>query len=586
MAKKTARNKPADEPAQGEAGDKGAQKPRQAKNIVLCSDGTGNSGGKASGTNVWSLSNAVWRGPNSEGKLPPKTQITFYDDGVGTHAFKPFRILGGAFGFGYSRNVRELYKSLALTYDPGDRIHVFGFSRGAYTVRVLSGLILGCGILNRHDFEQSAELDKAVESVFRAYRKRYRTIYGRAMRALSKPDDSKRDEAAKGPMAPPHDHPVYPLEQTRIAFIGVWDTVDAIGMPMDWMSDLLNLIFPFKFPDHNLSDRVDKACHALAIDDERRTFWPVMWNEKGEETGRIEQVWFPGVHSNVGGGYPKDQMAEVSLDWMMRHAHAEGEGLHFYDDKWNAVREGANAHGKLYDSRAGLAAYYRYGPRDMLKICRGRGFWRRLCEKLLRDKNRCTAFFGPAVEIKRPKVHFSALRRASRATEDYAPVYLTEGVEVVATDLERDEPLRDRLSKAHFDTAETRAFRLDAAHQVVIKQRILYHLFLAYTFGILVAAAWFLWCPRATARAPAEVTWPAPFEWTFNLIGKLVPDFLASFLAPLFGYLKANPLDLAVVVAALLALLIAKGRFERDLRRKSLDAWQVFREYLYNNKKS
>ena len=160
MAKKSTQSKTSKAAKSGQEGEAAAARPGN-KNIVLCSDGTGNSGGKTRGTNVWALFNAVWRGRDSDGDMPPKTQITFYDDGVGTSSFKPMKILGGAFGFGYSRNVRDLYKALVLTYDPDDSLYLFGFSRGAYTVRVLAGLILVCGILDRHDekIKDSAELD-------------------------------------------------------------------------------------------------------------------------------------------------------------------------------------------------------------------------------------------------------------------------------------------------------------------------------------------------------------------------------------------------------------------------------------------
>lgn len=578
MAKRSTRGR-ASRSADPEARPEGDTPRPAGKNIVLCSDGTGNSGGKARGTNVWTIFNAVWRGRDTTGTLPPKVQVTFYDDGVGTSSFKPLKILGGAFGFGYSRNVRDLYKALVLTYDPDDSLYLFGFSRGAYTVRVLAGLILACGILDRHQIKDSAQLDKAVERVFHAYRKRYRTIAGRALRAFVR-NDTRQSEPS---LAPPHKDPIYPPETTGIAFIGVWDTVDAVGMPMDWMADLLNLIWPYKFPDNNLSDRVAKACHALAIDDERRTFWPVMWNEKDEPPGRIEQVWFPGVHSNIGGGYPKDQMAEVSLDWMMQHA--AGQGLHFYADKWSAVREGANAHGKLYDSRAGLAAYYRYAPRDIAKICKGISCWRWLCEKLLRDKARCTAFFGPPVEIARAKVHFSALRRASRATEDYAPVFLPREIEVVATDPKGDESLRRRLSDCYADTVEARTQDLLAARRVVTQHRVLYNLFIAYSLVIVGAAAWFYWCPPVPALAAAAQEWPWPLDWVFGFLDNFVPEVLAKFFAPLAAHLKANPWDLLAPVVAMLALLLAKKRLGSSLRHRALDAWQSFRGKLYDGRR-
>src|SRR5918993_271152 len=99
------------------------------KNLVLCSDGTGNSGGKLNGTNVWRLFLAV-----DQDLAPPdqgRRQVAFHDDGVGSESFKILRFIGGAFGWGISRNLCELYEFLIQTYDPGDDIYLFGFSRGA-----------------------------------------------------------------------------------------------------------------------------------------------------------------------------------------------------------------------------------------------------------------------------------------------------------------------------------------------------------------------------------------------------------------------------------------------------------------------
>ena len=113
------------------------------RNLIVCSDGTGNAGGKGRGTNVWRIFNVVER------RQAPVEQIAFYDDGVGTEDWKPFKILGSAFGWGFTRNLIDLYSFLALNYRAGDRIFLFGFSRGAFTVRTLAGIITKCGLLDR-----------------------------------------------------------------------------------------------------------------------------------------------------------------------------------------------------------------------------------------------------------------------------------------------------------------------------------------------------------------------------------------------------------------------------------------------------
>src|SRR5712691_4190800 len=135
------------------------------KNIVICSDGTGNSAIKDRGTNVFKLYEAVdVNGHLNNPTLTP--QITFYDDGVGTETFKPLKLLGGALGWGLSRNVKELYAALVRSYNPGDRIFLFGFSRGAYTVRTLGSFITTCGILERNRYVTDADLVKAVKDAY------------------------------------------------------------------------------------------------------------------------------------------------------------------------------------------------------------------------------------------------------------------------------------------------------------------------------------------------------------------------------------------------------------------------------------
>jgi uncharacterized protein (DUF2235 family) len=129
------------------------------KKIILLSDGTGNAAGKVWRTNVWRLFQSL--------ELKSSDQIAIYDDGVGTSSFKPLAILGGVFGWGLKRNVLNLYKFLCRNYRPGDKIYAFGFSRGAFTIRVVIGLVLNQGLVH---FANEAELDRKARAAFRAYR--------------------------------------------------------------------------------------------------------------------------------------------------------------------------------------------------------------------------------------------------------------------------------------------------------------------------------------------------------------------------------------------------------------------------------
>ncbi len=325
-----------------------------AKNIVLCSDGTGNRGGKGQGTNVWRIYHAIDR--NSK----KKEQVAFYDDGVGTEDYKYLRYFSGATGFGFTRNVKDLYRLLVLNYDdmsgdgtPPD-IYLFGFSRGAYTVRALAAFVASEGIIQNAQKFSERDLDFAIQALvckYRSYwRKPFHQIHSRWLTRNRRNTD-------------------YRTNRVRIKCIGVWDTVSAIGVPFDiGLKKLILKVFcPFRFHDYSLSPRVDYAFHAVSIDDRRKTFHPELWNEDDKEN-RVEQVWFSGVHSNVGGGYPKQGMSYVTLDWMMERtdtANRRNWGLHFDKPLRDEARHEANVHDKLYDSRSGVLAFYRYSPRDM-----------------------------------------------------------------------------------------------------------------------------------------------------------------------------------------------------------------------------
>lgn len=424
------------------------------KNIVLCSDGTGNTAGKDRGTNVWKVYEAA--DTNGHRRDPELVrQVAFYDDGVGTEQVKLLKALGGAFGYGLKRNVLDLYQSLCRCYQPGDRIFLFGFSRGAYTVRALAGLIARCGIVATNG-RSDRELERLSKRAYACFRKHFRTWQGAKLQQLRGVDAAEEaTEAFRRDFAVQHPEHA-PEGRAPIRFIGVWDTVDAVGLPLDHLADFLNnVVYAFRFSDYKLSPLVEMGCHALAIDDERHTFHPVLWDESEEEdgSGRIEQVWFAGAHSNVGGGYPKQGMSLVSLDWMM--AKAEGQGLRFLAQRRNELGLAQNVHDKLYNSRAGLAVYYRYKVRDIERICRDHGVL--------------------------PKIHESVLERISLATESYAPGNLPGEADLIATDTGgQSEPEARRPSNGRR--------LLDQVKGWVWCRRLAHYGFLALTLAIFLVA--------------------------------------------------------------------------------------------------
>ena len=420
------------------------------KNIIACSDGTGNTAIKGRGTNVFKLFEALdLRSYRVDANQIP--QIAFYDDGVGTQEFKPLKIFAGATGFGLSRNVRQLYTQIVRVYDPGDHIYLFGFSRGAFTVRTLAGFISRCGLLDARKFKTEAELKKGVKQAYRAYRCCYRIRLAEML--LGPPKTDKPAEIKKK---------LGFESEVRVKFIGVWDTVDAVGLPFH-LADIINTtIYRFKFPDNSLSPIVDRAFHALALNDERQSFSPVLWNESNDP--RVEQVWFAGAHSNVGGGYPKQGMSLVALDWMM--AAAEQHGLRFNGTDRKFYAEHANVDDKLYDPRSGMGIFYRWKIRDVDHISQSNG-------------------------IARPKIHMSVLERIAHATEGYAPGNIPRPAGVVTTPRESSSLLRVRCEYVGEALAAAQQARTPLLQQVrgAIRAGLLsYYLYLACCTAVLIAA--------------------------------------------------------------------------------------------------
>jgi hypothetical protein len=495
-------------PAAAEAESAGAPPARGRRNIVLLSDGTGNSAAKLNKTNVWWLYQALHLGGDD--------QIAFYDDGVGTSGFRPLQLMGGAFGWGLSRNVRDLYEFLCRHYREGDHIYLFGFSRGAFTVRTVAGLIAKCGVLDGRksvpraigdgevQLNTQEGLKAGVKLAYKSYRRGYKAPVAQLYRWL-------RDLILKPVPTPSAFREKYSLDcPVRIRFVGVWDTVAAVGLPVDELSTVIDQIFyPHRFPDQDLSALVDRACHAIAMDDERYTFHPVLWNERGTaDSERITQVWFPGMHSDVGGGYPDNDLARVSLEWMIREAgldRTRGDGLRFTAHGLRAIEQRAQPLGKMHDSRRGLGVYYRYKPRQVARLC---------------------ADLDQGVLIAEPKIHHSVLRRIAENTTGYAPAGLPVSYRVVDEHGALSGPDPDAYESAA--QRQRRGALLERAQDHVFWRRVLYYAFVFVTLAIVFMPLYRPADPGAPVRGWAEtlVAW---------LLGWL-PAFLPGPLASWAGY--------------------------------------------------
>jgi len=279
------------------------------KRIVICFDGTwGKSDRSDRASNVVRLYRSIL-GEDSSGiedgspaQPPVARTIKWYDPGVGSQWFE--RIRGGVFGFGLSRNIREGYKSLVDHYEGGDEIYLFGFSRGAYTARSLAGLIRKIGVLRReHAPRQDADDNPLIVRGYEIYRMR---------------DDTPDTPVAQQFKA------TYSWQNVGIKFLGVWDTVGALGLPFGVLKEMSE---QYAFHDTKLSRIVEHAYHAVAVDEHRKDYATTLWDSPTRPGQHMEQVWFVGGHGDVGGGTKKLEYSDIALRWMQEKAQLNGQGL-------------------------------------------------------------------------------------------------------------------------------------------------------------------------------------------------------------------------------------------------------------------
>lgn len=322
-----------------------------AKNILIAFDGTWNKPGKGKeaqeNTNVWRLFEAALPTGSKEkdgfhmgeGDLPQPgaggitRQLKWYDQGVGSHWGEKVR--GGIAGYGLGKNIQQGYEFLCRRYEPGDRIFIIGFSRGAYSARSLAGMIRNCGLIHPSRFVCYPVSAEPHELVIRAYNL-YRNRSG---------VDSKRAKNFREEFGVP-ENSLNVHQEVEIQFVGVWDTVGALGIPLPWRAVEEANQQRHGFHDTQLSHIVRNAYHAVAIDEHRPEFDVCLWTpdqevasekdkqeqgtkKEGEQKpGQVlQQVWFAGAHSNVGGGYKERGLADVPLRWMADKAEACGLAL-------------------------------------------------------------------------------------------------------------------------------------------------------------------------------------------------------------------------------------------------------------------
>jgi uncharacterized protein (DUF2235 family) len=275
------------------------------RNIVLCCDGTANEFARHN-TNVVKLYSAL--------QHDPARQLTYYHPGLGTMepagalttpARKVTKVLGMALGYGLEHDVRDAYLFLTRYFEPGDTVFLFGFSRGAYTVRAVGSLLHMYGLVQQGNDALIPYTIRMMMAIERA-----RRAQDGSARAINEYFELARE--FKQTMA---------RTDCRPWFVGVWDTVSSVG----WVENPLKLPYIANNPD------IQIGRHAIAIDERRAFFRSHLWRtpaDASQPSGPrdVMQVWFPGVHCDVGGGYPEAEsgLSKLALEWMLDEAQAAG----------------------------------------------------------------------------------------------------------------------------------------------------------------------------------------------------------------------------------------------------------------------
>lgn len=340
------------------------------KNIVILADGTGQDGGKGHDSNVYKLYRML--------EDRTEDQIVYYDQGVGTDR----RVISGnAFGVGFTENINQCYRFIFENYNAGDKIFLLGFSRGAATVRSLSSFIHYFGILPK---SRSILIDEA----FKLYEKGFQPIT-QDKETLHEDDTRKFIEkltdrgsqiindtsyqiykALRKDLTDKSNQftTAHPTMWAEVEFLGVWDTVPALGVvPLAWLSFVVDRIpwWKFSFHDFTLHRSVKNAYQALSIDDDREWFWPTIWNQySDEDRQKITQVWFSGSHTDVGGGFAEAGLSDITLVWMVQKALIHGLKLYLGSRKYWNFCIAPDATDKMHPPRDGVGKVYKMGLRD------------------------------------------------------------------------------------------------------------------------------------------------------------------------------------------------------------------------------
>ncbi len=294
------------------------------KRLVICFDGTWNRLDAPHPTNVLFTAESVLP-VAADGTV----QVVYYDEGVGTEDGES--LTGGIFGAGLMRNLSEAYRFIIFNHAPGDEIHIFGFSRGAYTARSLAGLLSTSGLVSRR---YAGRANEAIER----YRKREMSQnFLEAMldfRSRFSPDICISEDEEDWRCRNIEGYSAGTRPRLRVSYLGIWDTVGSLGIP-GYIAFASAVNRGFQFHDVSLSSMVERARHAVAIDERKHDFAPTLWDnldllnemrgvDPAAADAPYQQVWFPGVHGSVGGGGERRGLSDAALVWIWDGARQAG----------------------------------------------------------------------------------------------------------------------------------------------------------------------------------------------------------------------------------------------------------------------